>query len=170
MLLAAQALGPAFEPYAEAMYERCMRIVAMQLQAREAAAAGQAVLIEPEREFIICALDLVSGLAEGLGPSLEALVGRSLLRQLLLQCCQDPSADVRQSAFALVGDLSKARLAPSVAPPVHAQCSISKRAHQPCLTACSADLTATCAARAAGWPARPCRHRTKGPGWAQALS
>ena len=30
----AQALGPAFEPYAEAMYERCMRIVAMQLQAR----------------------------------------------------------------------------------------------------------------------------------------
>lgn len=30
----AQALGTAFEPYAEAMYERCMRIVAMQLQAR----------------------------------------------------------------------------------------------------------------------------------------
>ena len=33
----AQALGPAFEPYAEAMYERCMRIVAMQLQARRLA-------------------------------------------------------------------------------------------------------------------------------------
>lgn len=77
-------------------------------QAREAAAAGQAALIEPEREFIICALDLVSGLAEGLGAGLEALVGRSLLRPLLVQCCQDPSADVRQSAFALVGDLSKA--------------------------------------------------------------
>ena len=77
-------------------------------QAREAAAAGQAALIEPEREFIICALDLVSGLAEGLGAGLEALVGRSMLRPLLVQCCQDPSADVRQSAFALVGDLSKA--------------------------------------------------------------
>ena len=31
-----------------------------------------------------------------------------MLRPLLVQCCQDPSADVRQSAFALVGDLSKA--------------------------------------------------------------
>ena len=46
-------------------------------------------------------------MAEGLGPSIESLVGQSPLKELLLQCCQDPSPDVRQSAFALVGDLSR---------------------------------------------------------------
>ena len=46
-------------------------------------------------------------MAEGLGSSIESLVGQSHLRELLPQCCQDPSADVRQSAFALVGDLSR---------------------------------------------------------------
>jgi len=58
-------------------------------------AAGQAAPFEPEREFIICALDLVSGLAEGLGPGMEALVARSLLRPLLLQCCQARAAQPR---------------------------------------------------------------------------
>lgn len=46
-------------------------------------------------------------MAEGLGGSIESLVGQSHLRELLPQCCQDPSPDVRQSAFALVGDLSR---------------------------------------------------------------
>ena len=46
-------------------------------------------------------------MAEGLGSSIESLVGQSHLRELLPQCCQDPSPDVRQSAFALVGDLSR---------------------------------------------------------------
>lgn len=46
-------------------------------------------------------------MAEGLGSSIESLVDQSHLRELLPQCCQDPSPDVRQSAFALVGDLSR---------------------------------------------------------------
>ncbi|KAK9804853.1 hypothetical protein WJX72_008726 [[Myrmecia] bisecta] len=103
----AQALGPKFEEFAAPVFERCLRIVTMQLAAKAAVAAGQPSEIEPEREFIICALDLISGMAEGLGASIESLVGASNLREVLLQCCQDPSPDVRQSAFALVGDLSK---------------------------------------------------------------
>ncbi len=65
-----------------------MNILTMQLAARGAAANGQAPQIEPEREFIICSLDLISGLAEGLGPAIEALVARSNLRNMLVQCCQ----------------------------------------------------------------------------------
>ena len=70
------------------MYKRCVHIASMQLRARDAVAAGQAPPLEPEREFIICSLDLISGLAEGLGPGLERLVSSSQLRPILLQCCQ----------------------------------------------------------------------------------
>lgn len=34
-------------------------------------------------------------------------VSQSSLRDLLLQCCMDDAQDVRQSAFALLGDLAR---------------------------------------------------------------
>lgn len=34
-------------------------------------------------------------------------VAQSNLRDLLLQCCMDDGADIRQSAFALLGDLAR---------------------------------------------------------------
>ncbi|KAL3146894.1 hypothetical protein ABBQ38_014866 [Trebouxia sp. C0009 RCD-2024] len=101
------AVGHAFEEFAKPMFDRCISIVTHQLAARAAAAAGQPVDPEPERDFIICSLDVIAGMAEGLGSSIESLVDQSHLRELLPQCCQDPSPDVRQSAFALVGDLSR---------------------------------------------------------------
>ena len=63
----------------------------------------------PDKEFIVCALDLLSGLAEGLEGSIESLIGRYDARVLglLFQCIQDLDPDVRQSAFALLGDLAK---------------------------------------------------------------
>ena len=61
----------------------------MQLRARlDPSTAAQTGVLEPEREFIICGLDLISGLAEGIGPPIEALLSHSQLRDLLLQCCQ----------------------------------------------------------------------------------
>ena len=80
--------GPAFQEFAPACFERCERIVAAQLSARHAPTGSDAQQQEPERDFIICCLDLISGLAEGFGPPIEALVARSRLRELLLQCCQ----------------------------------------------------------------------------------
>lgn len=62
----------------------------------------------PEKDFMIVALDLLSGLSEGLGSSIEPLVGKSNIMTLLFQCMQDPLHDVRQSSFALLGDLTKA--------------------------------------------------------------
>lgn len=88
--LSACSAGPAYEPYAQGTFDRCMRILAMQLQASGGVgiANGQSPPIEPEKEFVICSLDLISGLAEGLGTSMEAYVGRSNLRAVLIQCCQ----------------------------------------------------------------------------------
>ena len=61
----------------------------MQLAASGAAGMsnGQHPPIEPEKEFVICSLDLISGLAESLGPAMEGFVGRSNLRVILVQCC-----------------------------------------------------------------------------------
>jgi transportin-1 len=62
----------------------------------------------PDKEFLVCALDLLSGLAEGLEGSIETLVGDSNILDCLTACIQDGDPDVRQSAFALLGDLAKA--------------------------------------------------------------
>ncbi|OAE34574.1 hypothetical protein AXG93_1487s1200 [Marchantia polymorpha subsp. ruderalis] len=101
----AQALGSGFSLYAEPVFVRCINLIRTQEVAKaDPGRAGVAY----DKEFIVCSLDLLSGLAEGLGSSIESLVSRSDLRDLLLQCCADDAADVRQSALALLGDLAKA--------------------------------------------------------------
>jgi transportin-1 len=120
----AQALGHACDSFAARLFERCLRIVQTQLVAQAAQQQGQAHALEYDAEFITCALDLLSGLTEALGPSVEPLVATSSLCELLVLCCQDTCADVRQSAFALVGDLAKMcapRLA-AVCPQIMALC------------------------------------------------
>lgn len=62
----------------------------------------------PDKDFMIVALDLLSGLAEGLNGHMEPLVMNSNVMQLLYQCMQDNMPEVRQSSFALLGDLTKA--------------------------------------------------------------
>lgn len=57
---------------------------------------------------MIVALDLLSGLAEGLNGHIEKLVVNSNIMELLHHCMQDPMPEVRQSSFALLGDLTKA--------------------------------------------------------------
>lgn len=57
---------------------------------------------------MIVALDLLSGLAEGLDGHIEKLVQDSNIMELLHLCMQDPMPEVRQSSFALLGDLTKA--------------------------------------------------------------
>lgn len=48
----------------------------------------------PDKDFMIVALDLLSGLAEGLDGHIENLVLNSNLMQLLYQCMQDPMPEV----------------------------------------------------------------------------
>ena len=108
----AQALGLGFAPYAEAVFARCASLIESTLRTAAADAAAA------DKEFVVCSLDLISGMIEGMGPAVEPLVQASNLPALLLVCMRDPVADVRQSAYALVGDLAKAciaQLAPRLA-------------------------------------------------------
>ncbi|MEW5299688.1 MAG: hypothetical protein WDW36_002678 [Sanguina aurantia] len=126
-------LGRMLEPYAPLLFNKCIASLTRQLllkqQHQQHAALGAALPhalpngnpppshtqphppppAPPEynREFIVSSLDMISALAEGLGSSVEVLVSGSVLVEALVACCSDEEADVRQSAFALVGDLAR---------------------------------------------------------------
>lgn len=62
----------------------------------------------PDKEFLVAALDLMSGLVQGMGDSLGDVIAQTdpALIQLLIHCLEDPIDDVRQSGFALLGDFA----------------------------------------------------------------
>eukprot|EP00123_Amoebidium_parasiticum_P014138 comp22354_c0_seq1/m.33276 comp22354_c0_seq1/g.33276 ORF comp22354_c0_seq1/g.33276 comp22354_c0_seq1/m.33276 type:complete len:901 (-) comp22354_c0_seq1:815-3517(-) len=106
----ATALGMGFLPYAPRVYERCLALVQNTLNGYKYLDNNpqNTDYVPPDKDFMIVALDLLSGVTEGLGQNVESLVANSNLLPLLYECMQDPVAEVRQSAFALLGDLTKA--------------------------------------------------------------
>uniref|UniRef100_A0A915E4P1 Transportin-1 n=1 Tax=Ditylenchus dipsaci TaxID=166011 RepID=A0A915E4P1_9BILA len=118
----ATALHSAFLPYCEPVFQRCTHLIAntLQLAALSPGSAGMPALHhsqsqsasynndQPDKDFLIVALDLLSELAEALREYIDPLVANSNLIQLIYLCAQDSTNEVRQSSFALLGDLAKA--------------------------------------------------------------
>ncbi|CAK8675659.1 unnamed protein product [Clavelina lepadiformis] len=104
----ATALQSGFLPYCEPVFHRCVNLVQNTLTQSMNYMQNQEQYEPPDKDFMIVALDLLSGLAEGLGSGIEQLVQSSSLLPLMYQCMQDQMAEVRQSSFALLGDLTKA--------------------------------------------------------------
>lgn len=102
------ALQNGFLPYCEPVYKRCIclleKILGQEISHLEYPEQFEA----PDKDPLIVSLDLLSGLAEGLKGEIEKFVVSSNVMQLLYYCIQDPLPDVRQAAFALLGDLTKA--------------------------------------------------------------
>ncbi|KAJ7350745.1 armadillo-type protein [Mycena albidolilacea] len=101
------AIGVAFVPYAQPVFERCTNIIHQALL-RYQAFQQNPEMEEPDKSFLVVALDLLSGLTQGLGMELQPLIAASNpnLLQLLTVCLKHPQAPVRQSAYALVGDMA----------------------------------------------------------------
>ncbi|BFZ16696.1 hypothetical protein BsWGS_19736 [Bradybaena similaris] len=104
----ATALQLGFLPYCEPVYRRCVCLVEQTLAQNYANMIQPDQYDAPDKDFMIVALDLLSGLAEGLEGHIEGLVSDCCTLKLLYQCMQDPMPEVRQSSFALLGDLTKA--------------------------------------------------------------
>uniref|UniRef100_A0A183CQ37 Transportin-1 n=1 Tax=Globodera pallida TaxID=36090 RepID=A0A183CQ37_GLOPA len=114
----ATALHTAFFPYCEPVFQRCVRLISHTLTlsqqatstaARTAQKGGKnAVPDQPDKDFLIVALDLLSELAEAMSDYIDPLVSQSNIVQLVYICAQDTTNEVRQSTFALLGDLVKA--------------------------------------------------------------
>lgn len=100
-------MGSAFLPYAGPIFERCCNLIHKALLDYQQFQQNPE-LEEPDKSFLVVALDLLSGLTQGLGMGLENLVTSSNpnLLQLLTVCLKHPQAPVRQSAYALVGDMA----------------------------------------------------------------
>ncbi|KAG8903272.1 hypothetical protein FRB99_003539 [Tulasnella sp. 403] len=101
------ATGHGFAPYAQNVFQRCVGIVRSSLLAWEEYQRNPD-LDEPDRPFLIVSLDLLSGLVQGLGNSVEVLLAQSdpPLLPLVGICLKHPQAPVRQSAYALIGDMA----------------------------------------------------------------
>ncbi|XP_068661893.1 transportin-1-like [Aristolochia californica] len=97
-------LDPGFSQFAESVFQRYINLISTQLLAKVDPISAR---VQYDKEFIVCCLNLIFGLAEGLGSGIERLVAPSDLRDLLLQCCLDDAADIRQSALALLRDLAR---------------------------------------------------------------
>jgi transportin-1 len=104
----ATALQCGFLPYCEPVFRRCVSLIEQTLTQNFAHTTNPDQYDAPDKDFMIVALDLLSGLAEGLEHHIEGLTTSSNLLKLLFQCMQDSMPEVRQSSFALLGDLTKA--------------------------------------------------------------
>lgn len=100
----ALAFGRHFEPFASPIFARCLGLIASYM---EAAQSTESVKLVVDSSFAVCALDMISGLVEGMGASMECLIGQSRLPEFLFHSCQSNDDDMRQSAFALLGEIVK---------------------------------------------------------------
>jgi transportin-1 len=111
----ANALGPMFIPYAEPVFLRCISLINNTLQQvvlEQSNLSANPHLNgtsgnETDKDFLVVALDLISELIEGVRSDMLPIIKRSNLIQLTYICAQDSSKEVRQSSFALLGDLVK---------------------------------------------------------------
>lgn len=103
-------LGTAAGQFIEPIYQRCLLIVRDHLVKQQSnQVTTDPVQLLQEKEFVVCSLDLVAGIIEGIGGNSMGLVqqNNAELLPILLQTCQDDdNHSVRQSSFAVLGDLS----------------------------------------------------------------
>ncbi|KAK5995885.1 Importin subunit beta-2 [Cladobotryum mycophilum] len=105
----ALALGHAFTPYAAPLFMRCVGIIQSNLEQTLAAASNPSV-DQPDKDFLITSLDLLSAIIQALEAEKSAELVKSSQQpffELLSFCMEDPTDEVRQSAYALLGDCSK---------------------------------------------------------------
>uniref|UniRef100_A0A5S6Q7W0 Transportin-1 n=1 Tax=Trichuris muris TaxID=70415 RepID=A0A5S6Q7W0_TRIMR len=103
------AMQNGFLAYGEPVFSRCVKMIEDNMPEKTMPATTTTEGVEwIDRDFLIIALDLLSSLVEGLGSALQELAGKMNVVALLYHTVQDVSPEVRQSSFALLGDLAKA--------------------------------------------------------------
>ncbi|KAG8422366.1 hypothetical protein J3459_010447 [Metarhizium acridum] len=102
----ALSLGPDFAPYAPPIFVRCINIIHMNLE-QSLAAASNGALDTPDKDFLVTSLDLLSAIIQALGEEKSTELVKTSPQpffELLTFCMEDPADEVRQSAYALLGD------------------------------------------------------------------
>ncbi|EDQ91738.1 uncharacterized protein MONBRDRAFT_17564 [Monosiga brevicollis MX1] len=100
------AVETEYLPYAEMTYAMAVNVLRVNIARSVAHQEGQDTE-DPDDDMIVGALDLISSMVESLQGDMEPFISADLM-ELLLYGLQDELAEMRQSAFAVLGDLSKA--------------------------------------------------------------
>ncbi|KAH3678307.1 hypothetical protein WICMUC_001588 [Wickerhamomyces mucosus] len=100
----AASLGEKFAPYAIQVHQRAVRILSNCIELEKQTIVNPTI-ITPEKDFIITSIDLIDGLVQGLEEHSGELIDENLI-SLLLETFEDTNDDVRQSSYALLGDLA----------------------------------------------------------------
>lgn len=97
----ATALAEHFSQYAAGIFARCINIIHRNLEE-----GINPALETPDKDFLVTSLDLLSAMIQALrlSDSAQLVAGTPSFFQLLAVCMRDPNNDVRQSAYALLGD------------------------------------------------------------------
>ena len=102
----AAAYGDSFAPFAPNLFQRCTGIIYKNLETSIAATSNE-TLDEPDKDFLVTSLDLLSAIIQAIDPQKSGeLVANSTPRffDLLCYCMRDANYEVRQSSYALLGD------------------------------------------------------------------
>ncbi|KAL4970331.1 putative importin beta-2 subunit [Aspergillus stella-maris] len=102
----AAAYGDEFAQFAPPLFQRCTKIIYQNLQ-EYVASVNNHTLDEPDKDFLVTSLDLLSAIIQAIDPAKSGeLVANSQPRffDLLCFCMEDPNYEVRQSSYALLGD------------------------------------------------------------------
>jgi transportin-1 len=101
----ASAVGDKFAQYAAGIFARCINILHRNLE--EGAMAQQNPGYDsPDKDFLVTSLDLLSAIIQALNQedSIQLVTRTSSFFQLLAICMNHSDFEVRQSAYALLGD------------------------------------------------------------------
>ncbi|CAI5757296.1 unnamed protein product [Candida verbasci] len=104
----AATLREIFAPFAIPVYDRAIKILSNCILLDQECLTNPTIEA-PEKDFMVTSLDLIDGLIQGFEYHSIDLIQqntKSNLIDLLLICFEDYNADVRQSAYALLGDLA----------------------------------------------------------------
>lgn len=105
----ATALGKVFAAFAPPIFRRCIKIIHQNLE-DFVVAAGNQFLDTPDTDFLVTSLDLLSAIIQVVDyqKSAELVSGSQPgVFDLLTFCMENPTNDVRQSSYALLGDCAK---------------------------------------------------------------
>lgn len=100
----AASMGEGFAPFAVQVYQRSVRILSQCIELDQKSLTDPSIHT-PEKDFIITSLDLIDGLCQGLCEMSGGLMDDTLMK-LVLETLKDTNDDVRQSAYALLGDMA----------------------------------------------------------------
>lgn len=105
----AMALNDTFAPFSEPIFQRCVTLIHQNLEQNFKAQSNPS-LDQPDKDFLVTSLDLISAVIQALDSNKAQQLVQSqqpAFFELICLTLEDPADEVRQSAYAVLGDCAR---------------------------------------------------------------